>query len=365
MVGQRETGNERYVASLVSGLAKVDPENQYEILVTDPRPLEAMPTLPANFRRQVVRPGGNILRTAWATPRTCRRVAADVLHVSYTAPPICPCAIVLTVHDISFALFPSFFSLRDRLLLSASVPLSCRLATRIIAVSEQTKRDLVRQYAVPPQKIKVVHEAVDERFSNRASADEALRTRRKYAGGRRYVLALGNIQPRKNLGRLVEAYALLTSAGMVAEDIALVIAGQAQRGASEVFDQVAARGLADKVCFPGYVADDDLPALYRGAEVFVHPSLYEGFGLPPLEAMACGTPVVCSNASALPEVIGQGAALVDPYDTDALAETLGTLLNDGARRRDLSASGLARAAQFSWERTAQETLQVYREAAGG
>jgi glycosyltransferase involved in cell wall biosynthesis len=362
MIGQRETGGERYMFDLIAGLIRVDAQNQYTLLATHPAALKRSLILPPNFDVQAVRPAANVPRVAWAMPRTCRRVGAQVLHVSYTAPPVCTCPTVVTVHDIAYEFFPQFFSPRDRWLLSTTVPLSCRLAARVIAVSEWTKRDLVRRYAIPEEKIRVVYEAAADRFSPDVPAEDVMRVRRQYAQGRRYVLAVGNIQPRKNLGRLVEAFAALAAQGTAGEDVLLVIVGQSQWRGSEVFQQVEMQGLTERVRFPGYVPDEDLPALYCGAEVFVYPSVYEGFGLPPLEGMACGTPVVCSNTSALPEVVGEAAALFDPYDVDALAQVLRDLLSNEARRQNLVAAGLARAAQFSWERAGQETVEVYREA---
>ena len=363
VIGQQETGNERYTFGLITGLIRVDKENHYTLLVTDPAPLKRRLSLPPNFTVQVLRPAADLLRVTWAMPRVCRRVGAQVLHVSYTAPLARPCPTVVTVHDIAYEFFPSFFSPRDRALLSVIVPLSCRLAARVIAVSEWTKKDLVQKYGVPAEKIQVIYEAAGDRFSPDISDEDVLCARTRYARGRRYVLAVGNLQPRKNLGRLIEAFGELLAAGMVPHDVVLVLAGQSHWRGSEVYRRTEKRGLLERVCFPGFVPEEDLPALYRGAEVFAYPSIYEGFGLPPLEAMACGTPVVCSNASALPETVGKAAALFDPYDTDALGQALRELLNDDARRRGLSVAGLARAARFSWEKAAQETLAAYYEAA--
>jgi glycosyltransferase involved in cell wall biosynthesis len=364
MIGQRETGNERYTLNLIAGLAQVDAESRYLLLVTDPAPLQRALTLPPNFAILPVRPAANSLRLAWAMPRACRHGGAQVLHVSYTAPPFCSCPTVVTVHDISYESFPHFFSLRDRLLLSITVPLSCRRAARVIAVSEWTKRDLVQRYGIAAEKIRVIHEAADERFNPGVPAGEVVRVRAQHVAGQRYILAVGNLQPRKNLARLVDAFAALIADGAVEEDLVLAIAGQVHWRGSTLYQAVEAQGMQQRVRFLGYVPDEDLPALYRGAVVFAHPALYEGFGLPPLEAMACGTPVVCSNAASLPEVVGEAAVLFDPQDTGALSRALRDLLGDEERRRALASAGQARAAQFSWQRAARETVAVYREAAG-
>ncbi len=365
MIGQRETGNERYTLNLIAALAQVDDKNHYLLLVTDPAPLQRAVSLPSHFEIVSVRPAANVPRLAWGIPRICWQRGAGVLHVSYTAPPLLPCPTVVTVHDISYEFFPQFFSRRDRLLLSLAVPLSCRRAARVIAVSEWTRRDVVQRYGIAADKICVVYEAADERFLAPVADEDVARVRARYAAGRRYILAVGNLQPRKNLGRLVDAFAALVATGSVEQDLALLIAGQAHWRGSELFEAVRARGLQERVWFPGYVPEEDLPALYRGAEVFVHPALYEGFGLPPLEAMACSTPVVCSNAASLPEVVGNAALLFDPQDTDELARALGKLLGDPEQRRALALAGRARAARFSWERAARETLRVYQEATSG
>jgi len=365
MIGQRETGNERYTLNLIAALARVDAENHYLLLVTDPAPLQRLVKLPSHFEIVPVRAAANVPRLAWGIPRVCQRRGAQVLHVSYTAPLWTPCPAVVTVHDISYEFFPQFFSPRDRLLLSVTVPLSCRRAARVIAVSERTRRDLVQRYGLPAAKIRVVYEAADERFLAPIAAEDVARVRARHAAGRRYILAVGNLQPRKNLVRLVDAFAALIASGSVAEDVVLVIAGQAHWRGSEVFERVRNRGLQERVYFPGYVADEDLPPLYRGALVFVHPALYEGFGLPPLEAMACGAPVICSNGGALPEVVGDAALLFEPQDTGSLVQALRDLLADEERRQALASAGQARAAQFSWERAARETLAVYGEAASG
>jgi glycosyltransferase involved in cell wall biosynthesis len=361
-IGERQTGGERYTLDLITGLTQVDAENQYALLITDLVPLRRAVSLPPNFETVTVWPASNLPRVAWAVPRACRRAGAQVLHVSYTAPPICPCPTVVTVHDIAYEFFPHFFSPRDRWLLSVTVPLSCRLAARVIAVSEWTKRDLIRRYNIPEEKIRVVHEAASNRFSLGVPEEDVARVRQQYVQGRPYVLAVGNIQPRKNLSRLVEAYATLVAGGTDSEIPSLVIAGQSRWRGSEVYRLVEQKGLTQHVRFPGYVPDTDLPALYRGAEVFVYPSIYEGFGLPPLEAMASMTPVICSNAASLPEVVGEAAVLFDPFDTDALFVALRDLLSNETQRQALVAAGQARAAQFSWEWAARETVEVYREA---
>ncbi|MCB9143514.1 MAG: glycosyltransferase family 4 protein [Anaerolineales bacterium] len=269
------------------------------------------------------------------------------------------------------------------------VPLSARRAARVITVSQHAKREIVQRYGIDPQRIAVTYEAAAEQFRPVADLAALQAVRARYGiGDGPFLLALGNLQPRKNIGRLVEAFGKVVNSEQfsvisglsetVSEDrspitdhstslrygtaCSLVIAGKALWRESEIFATVQQAGLEERVVFPGYVDDADLPALYSAATAYVYPSLYEGFGLPPLEAMACGTPVVCSTAASLPEVVGDAAVSIDPLRVDSLAQGLREVLGNAGLRDDLRARGLRRAAQFSWDRCAAETLAVYAAA---
>ena len=397
MVGERETGNETYTLNLLRALLRLtgrDPKGfswdlagpanatqtlpstkraqqrrvgdspHFYLLATHPERLRAVlpAPLPASARIVHVRPANALLRISVAMPLMALRDAVDLLHVTYNAPPVSPCPTVVTIHDISFEHYPQFFSPRDRLILKTLVPLSARRAARIITVSQHAKREIVARYGIPAEKIAVTYEAAGEQFRPITDVATLQSVRTKYGIGKGpFVLALGNLQPRKNIGRLVEAFARLerTSTDVKPK---LVIAGKAQWRESEVYRAVRQAGIEESVVFPGYVDDADLPALYGAATAFVYPSLYEGFGLPPLEAMACGTPVICSDAASLPEVVSDAALMVDPSSVPALAEALVQVLTTTGLRDDLVARGLRRAQEFSWDRCAAETLAVYREA---
>lgn len=367
MVGERETGNETYTLNLVRYLLEVDRENTYGLITPHPERLLARLDLPPHAEVLRVRPESAFLRVPLAMPLLVARWRADLLHVNYVAPPLCPCPTVVTVHDISYEFFPDFFSPRDRRMLGTLVPLSARRAARVIAVSEQTRQDLMRVYGIPGERIAVTHEAAAPGFAPVEDRATIEATCARYGIRRPYVLALGNLQPRKNIGRLVEAFALARREGNLPHQLA--VAGKAQWRESEVYATVERLGLQGVVRFPGYVADEDLPALYSGADCFAYPSLYEGFGLPPLEAMACGTPVLSSHAGALREVVGDAAWVVDPTDVADIARGLLALLTDPGTARVYRERGLAHAASFSWRRLAEETLEVYRqvvaEARGG
>jgi glycosyltransferase involved in cell wall biosynthesis len=235
------------------------------------------------------------------------------------------------------------------------MPLYCRRADRIIAISHATQRDLIAAYDVPPEKVTVIHEAADPRFQPQPpEAVEAVRTR--YGLPERYLLSVGTIEPRKNLTRLLEAFEALHAEGLTD---ALVVVGGRGWLYDDFFARLERSPAREAVLFPGYVPDADLPPIYAGAQALAFPSLYEGFGLPVLEAMACGAPVACSNTSSLPEVAGDAALLFDPHDVTAITQALHRLLSDDTLHADLQQRGRGRAATFSWDRVAAETEAVY------
>jgi glycosyltransferase involved in cell wall biosynthesis len=268
---------------------------------------------------------------------------------------------VFTLHDLTFALCPETHATLNRRFLTAMMPVFLRRADRVIADSEYTRQDAVRLYGFPASRVTVVYPGVASRF--RPSGPEQVGdVRRKYSLPPRFTLFVGTIEPRKNLTVLAEAHRDLRSRGFEQK---LVIVGRKGWLHEGFFRRVHELGLEGEVLLPGFVADEDLPALYTAADLFVYPSIYEGFGLPVLEAMACGTPVVCSDASSLPEVVGDAALLFSPKDTAALCVAMSRALTDASLRDELRAKGLARAAGFTWERTAQQTLAVYYEALEG
>ena len=267
---------------------------------------------------------------------------------------------MLTVHDLIFRRYPAHHKRLNRWYLNATMPLFCRRAGHIIAVSEQSKRDVIEAYGIPPEKITVIYEAADPRFCPQP-AETVAAVRARYGLPERYLLFVGTIEPRKNLGRVLTAFERLHAEGLTD---ALVIVGKRGWLYDDFFARLEGSPAKQAVIFPGFVPDADLPAVYAGAQALAFPSEFEGFGLPVLEAMACGTPVVCSNTSSLPEVTGDAALLVDPLDVDALTEALRRVLSEPSLAADLRARGLAQAARFSWARAAEETLAVYRRLTG-
>ena len=283
-----------------------------------------------------------IARMSFGLPRLLRRLRPALAHFQHALPFACPCLAVVTVHDLSFERDPTVMGLRDRLVFRAAVPRAARKAARVLAVSERTKRDLIELYGIPDEKIVVTPNGVDPAFTPEGPSPD----------GTPYALVVGTLQPRKDPDAAIEALALLDDS-----DLRLVFAGPDKGGRAHAERTAERAGLGARVEFKGHVPQVELAALYRGAACLVFPSRYEGFGLPALEAMASGTPVVATSAGALPEVTGGAAILVPERSPAALAGGIERALAD---RERLVAAGLARAAEFTWADTARRTLEVYR-----
>jgi glycosyltransferase involved in cell wall biosynthesis len=283
-----------------------------------------------------------------------RRAGVDLVHgLAFSLPLAHSGPTVVTILDMSFALFRQHHAAARRVYLSQVTRASARKATAIIAISENTKRDVCRLLGVAPGKVEVIPCGVGSEFQPVAAAVK--REFRERRGLEPYILYLGTIEPRKNLVRLVQAYARMRCAGAPK----LVIGGAPGWGYESVYGEVERLGLGDSVLFPGYVPPDEAPMWYAAAELFVYPSLYEGFGIPPLEAMASGTPVVAADSSSLPEVVSGAGVIVPPEDTQALTEAMATLLGDPTRRQELVALGLERARSYSWTHAAKATTALY------
>jgi glycosyltransferase involved in cell wall biosynthesis len=267
---------------------------------------------------------------------------------------------VLTVHDLVFERYPEYHKAWNYHYLHHAMPLFCRRASAIIAISEHTRRDIIERYAIPADKITVIHEAADPRFAPQLP-ERVTQVRQRLALPPRYLLTVGTIEPRKNLSRLVDACGPLFAEGLVD---ALVLVGGKGWLYESFFEHLDRLPWRERVLLPGFVADEDLPAVYAGATLTVQPSLYEGFGLPVLEAMACGSAVCVSNASSLPEVGGSAARYFDPMDTELMTTVLRSTLRDNALLGQMRADGPAHAAKFSWARTAEQTLALYERTLG-
>jgi alpha-1,3-rhamnosyl/mannosyltransferase len=296
-------------------------------------------------------------------PRLARRLHLDVLHSPYYIKPYrkLPCPSVVTIYDLIAQLFPHVVSWRGRALFNLTMRLALRTSDRVLTISRSARNDIVQCMRVPRERITITPLAADQHFSPQPR-ERIEQVRAHYNLPPRYVLYLGSNKPHKNLERLIYAWERLIQEYRPRHDLpGLVLAGHYDPRYPAVQHMVRERRLSSSVVFMPDVAEEDMPALYSGAELFVFPSLYEGFGLPPLEAMACGAPVLCSSSSSLPEVVGNAALTVNPYDVTALAEGLRQLLSQAALRVHLREAGLQRAREFSWERTARATLAVYED----
>ena len=353
----RSAGINWYIFNLLQHLPEVDLEIDYTVFMSE-RYYEGVPGSRLQVSRLPThRPPVRILWEQLIQPWALRRAEVDLIHgPAFVGPLVSACPSLVTIHDLSFLLYPQGFRALNRFYLQTFTRYSVRQAKRVIAVSESTKRDLVRTYDLPPSKIDVIYNGMDASFRPLSAEHvEAFREERNLP--RRFILFVGTLEPRKNVARLVEAYARLP-----AERPPLLLIGGKGWLYDEIFDRVEALNLSRQVRFVGYVPAQDLPWWYNAADLFVYPSLYEGFGLPPLEAMACGTPVVTTTASSLPEVVGDAALLVEPTDVDALAEAMSRALTDEPLREQMRETGLAQARNFSWRSTAQHTADSYRRA---
>ncbi|HIC93621.1 MAG TPA: glycosyltransferase family 1 protein [Anaerolineae bacterium] len=363
----RGAGINCYIRNLLAHLPRVDGDNRYTAFLGDRR-FAADPSPSLRFSRlPTARPPVRILWEQAVQPWALKKEGVDLLHaLAFVAPLLSPCPFVVTIYDLGFLLHPKSFKPLKRLYLSLFTRLSARRARRVIAISESTKRDVVRLLEVPPERVDVVYCGVDGAFRP-LPAERVAAFRRRRGLPERFILFVGTLEPRKNVGRLIEAFSLLRGRATNLQtcklaNLKLVIGGAKGWMYGDIFARVEELGLRDEVLFPGYIPFEELPLWYNAAELFVYPSLHEGFGLPVLEAMACGTPVVASQTSSLPEVVGEAGMLVDPRDIGGLAEAMERALMDEGRRREMRERGLRRAAGFSWERTARETAQVYRRA---
>src|SRR6185436_16304439 len=363
-VGTGLGGNESYATNLIEALAEIDQTNCYTLYVTKRAAVERFGNRWPNFSVRTTLPHTPLIRIPLTLSAELRRNPVDVLHVQFTAPPFSPCPVVVSIHDLSFEHLPQTFKWRSRKQLRITVRRSAREAVHVIALSEHARRDLVETYGLAPEKVTAIPLAAADHFRPISDDEELQRVRQTYGIVGEYILSVGAIQPRKNLSRLVDAYSRLRRATPEGNLPKLVLAGKCAWLYEETLRTIRELQVSDSVILTGYVPDHDLPGLYSGALCFVYPSYFEGFGLPPLEAMKCGAPVIVGNQTSLPEVVGNAGLLVDPFDADAIAGAIDRVIRDSNLRAELGKKGLARAQLFDWRETARQTLWVYQQAAG-
>ena len=358
LVYYSQAGIGQYILHLVDGLAKVDGANEYVLLQSrkDSTTILEQP----NFRRVSLWTPSHHRLERYALNVELMRLGLDVLHSPDFIPPHRPsCKSVITVHDLAFLLYPHFLT-KESARYYGHIDEAVRWTDHIIAVSESTKRDTMQHLGVPEDKITVVYEAANPIFRpvDQDKAREEVRNRHGVDGP--FILFVSTIEPRKNVPTLLRAVWQLQEC--YKQDIRLVLAGGKGWLFEDAFALVEELELDDRVHFVGRVSSEDLLYLYNAAEMLAHPAFYEGFGLPPLEAMACGLPAVVSDVASLPEVVGDAGLLIDPHNVDELTVAMWRVLNDTQLRQEMREKGLRQAARFSWERAARETMTIYQRA---
>lgn len=357
-IGRHLTGNEVYVRNLLNGFAAVDGRSEFIAYLSVQ---EAEAWIPSRFT--VRRISGNpFVRLGCDLSQKLQRDRPDLLHVQYTAPLFCPVPVVVSVHDVSFLEHPEYFPATRSLQLRWTVRRTIARASRILTGSEFSRDAIARAYHLDPRRISVVPNAASAGFRpvhREASARVVLG---QFRINRPFVLSVGDLQPRKNQIGLIDAFArLLRSHPQLPHN--LVLAGKDTWFSGRVTEAANKSGVRERIQFTGFVTDDDLLHLYNACDCFVFPSYYEGFGLPVLEAMACGRAVACSNTSALPEVADGAGLLFDPHSADEIARAMRDLLIDPELRARMERLGMQRSTRFSWQKSAQQTLRIYREVA--
>ena len=347
-----------YIRNVLRQLARLDKNTEF-VLLCRPDDAAALGALGPNFRTAPETAGNYSIAEQVKIPLALKRENVDLFHAPhYVLPPLVPCRSVVTIHDCIHLMFPQY--LPNRLAFQyarTSIALAARRATRVLTVSESSKRDILRFVDADASKIDVIYNAYDERFGVEPREEDVVRVRERFQLNDEFVLYAGNVKPHKNLERLIDAFHLVRRRGL--DHLKLVLIGDDISKYSALRRAVHRHQLHNYVRFLGYVPEETLAVMYRLAGVFVFPSLYEGFGLPPLEAMASGTPVVTSNVSSLPEVAGDAAMLVDPYDPDAIADGIFRVLSDEQLRSTMRRKGAERARQFSWEQSVRRVRDIY------
>lgn len=361
----RDFGIGTYIRNLVRELTELDRDNRY-VLLTGPPGKEVLTDLPDNFEVVVQRSPVYSVREQFALSGTLLRLRVDLYHAThYVLPMVVPCKAVVTIHDIIHLLYPDFLPNRLAFYYAARmIRRSLNRGDRVISVSETTKRDLMKYFKIGGTKIEVVHNGIEEAFRQELADEDRDRWLTSLGVERPYVLFVGNPKkPHKNLDNVVKAYG---RALKMQPDLPhrLVCVGDRTGVESKVRQRTSQLGIEDRVMLLGHVAQEALPAVYQGAELFLFPTLYEGFGLPVVEAMASGLPVITSNTSALKE-IGRGYAdLVNPLDVEVMAEAVVRCLTDDDHRQWLRKRSRRRAQDFDWRKAAEQTLAIYRQAIG-
>lgn len=359
------TGIGRYTRSLVLEYTQRDEfQHDHFVLFADAPLYSEQQPLPDNVEVVIADCQHRILWTNWFLPPLLQRRKIDVYHgvCNFELPIRKVCRYVVTIHDLVPLFFPELVPKKHLLFFRLFMKRVAHTADLIITDSEHSKEDILQHLNVPEEKIRVIYLGYQQQYHRIQEQQKISEILARYRICQPYLLFVGVIEPKKNLERLVEAYRLLQKDAAIPQNTQLVIAGGKGWFSERLYQKVKDCKLDQHIVFPGYIPDEHLPALYSGAELFVFPSLYEGFGLPVLEALSYGTPVVTSNVSSLPEIAGDAGFLIDPTEPKAIAQGITTVLSDDLLRQQMREQGYRQAQKFSWTRTAQATYQVYQEA---
>lgn len=352
----------RMTFELIRHLGKIDRGNEYYLFFHRNHP-ELDKVLAPNFRKYIIhfKTGLIPLKIFWneiLIPYHCKKLSVDIFHQpNFISARKGAYKKIVTIHDLSVKIFPEQKPINVRWYYGLYLDNTIRKADAIMADSENTKKDIIKFYKIDEGKIKVIYPGVMDYFRVINEKELLNNVRIKYMLPEEFIFFVGTIEPRKNLVRLLKAFSEMIKNGM--KDLFLVIAGYKGWLTKPFFQMLKELEISEKVKLLGYVDEEDLPALYNLAKIFIFPSIYEGFGIPPLEAMACGTPVIASRTSSIPEVVGDSAILIDPYDEKMLAKEIISLLKDNNLQKELREKGLKRAKLFSWEKMAKEVLNIY------
>lgn len=356
-LGDRSGGNETYWTNLIDNLIKFDETNKYVIYLNEEVKFKEKGS---NYIRINYKSGNTFWRNMIYLPQQALFNKFDLIHTQYFMPIGTKKKSIVTIHDISYEHYPECFSKKFLLINKALVKQAAKSANYIITISEFSKQDLVKTYNIDPNRVFVTYLGASDIFRVIDNGEVLNRVKQKYEINDRYILVVGNLQPRKNLGRLIEAFKKIKN-NKDLKEYKLVIVGKKSWANNGIINGVDFTSYANDIIFTGYVPDEDLPYLYNGCDVFVYPSIFEGFGLPVLEAMKCGAAVLTSNTSSIPEVVGDSGVLFDPFDVNDIFGRLERILLNEQERLYFKAKAVEHAKMFSWENTAKETKKVYEK----
>ncbi len=360
MIGRHGGGPETYEYQLLHALERLGGDHEYHVFCLNQAAVEAFALDSERIHYHLLKPANRLLSMTFSLPLAVRRARIDVFHSTFTPPPFMPSCSVFTMHDTSMFDHPEYYPTLIRIRLNSLIRYGLRGSRQVLCISEYVRQAVKDRFCLPDARLSTVWHGIDKRFKpvDRREAQQLLA--RKYAVEGDFLLYVGKFEKRKNIFRILEAYRHFIAAQ--GRDIQLVMVGKPDWNENAVMAKIAALGLQGLVVTPGYVCAEDLPALYSGARMFVFPSLWEGFGFPVLEAMACGLPVVTSNTTGLAEVAGDAALLVDPEDSRAIAEAMLQCQQNESLRQQLIDNGYRRLALFSWKQCARQTLRAYEQA---